>query len=66
MILISSVYNQLCVLFFNYLYCIVQFDDKPSVINKWGYNFDELVEKLDKTIETTPAANQPYILITHV
>lgn len=48
------------------MYCTIQYDQNPSQIKKWAYSFDELIDKLDKTLAATPAANQPYILITHV
>lgn len=44
--------------------CFPQFDKNPT-IKKWAYSFDELIEMLDKTLATTPAANQPYVLLTH-
>ena len=52
------VYVMLCLL--------VKYDQNPSQIKKWAYSFDELIEKLDKTLAASPAANQPYIFITHV
>ena len=36
------------------------------MVKKWGYSFDELVEMLDKTLELSPAANEPYVMLTHV